>query len=361
MKFTPIKNTTLHGRNLQGDGYVLASRITLASQTAVFKIEKAGYSDFSFVFAFEGVGNHCRMDVLPSGNLILIHFIRDGIPIYLQHASVEIPADKSIRLHWDSDSIRVDLGFANIINILGEGCPSGHWGFAARDKAYNLPETTVRIAPLTKFQWICLGDGYSNNRWKNRHLFSWPELAFGTTGAHLNACVAAGNTRRALRILESIGHRMSGAVLLIAAGADDLIEGEPIGDYLNRLSLLVELAQSAGAEAIHLCAIPPSTRNNQGIMERNQGILELAGKNDVGFIDFHKTLSPAIPAVLVGGAYPGPEAQRMLAASVIEHLGMKTHLSPLRHIERKPLVHGIAARILSRVEKTIDSMLGKLP
>jgi hypothetical protein len=361
MKFTIIKNTKLQDGKLQGDGYALASRISINSECAVFEIKNTAHADYSFVFAFEGVGHHCRMEVLPSQNLILLYFIRDGIPIYLQHASLSIPPEQTITLYWEADSIRVHLGFTNIINILGEGLSSGHWGFATRDTPYKIPEVLVQFTPLTQFQWICLGDGYSNNRWKNRHLFSWPELAFGNGGTHLNACVAAGNTRRTLKVLEFIRHRVAGASVFIAAGADDLIESEPLEGFLSRLSTLVENTRCAGAKSIHLCAIPPSTRNNEEIIKRNHAIHELSQKNGIAFIDFHQCLSPAMPGILVGGGYPGPEAQRMIATLVLKQLGIQTTISPLIHVERKPKVHGLMTRALSRAQICIDSILGRLP
>ena len=361
MKYTTIKNTNLQDGKLQGDGFALAPRISLNSECAVFEIKNTANADYSFVFAFEGVGHHCRMEVLPSQDLILLYFIRDGISIYLQHASLSIPSEQTITLHWEADSIRVNLGFTNILNILGEGLSSGHWGFATRDTPYIIPEVLVKFTPLTQFQWICLGDGYSNNRWKNRHLFSWPELAFGNSGTHLNACVAAGNTRRTLEVLESIRHRVAGTSVLIAAGADDLIEGESLEDFLSRLSTLVDNTRYAGAKSIYLCAIPPSTHNNEEIIKRNNAVHELTQKNGTTFIDFHKTLSPAMPGILVGGGYPGPEAQRMIAALVVKQLGIQTTVSPIVHIERKPKVHGLLSRALSCAQRTIDSILGRLP
>jgi hypothetical protein len=361
MNLNPIKSATLNGRQLCGHGYALAPRIVLDGHTGVFRIPQIGPTGFAFVFAFGGVGHHYRMDVIPARNLVLLHFIRDGIPIYLQHASLALPAISSLTIHWDADSVRIDLDDANLINVLGEGRVSGHWGFAVQGAGYLMPETSAATTVLAKFRWLCLGDGYSNNRWRNRHFFSWPELAFGMAGTHLNACVAAGNTRRTLEVLDSIRHRADESTILIAAGADDLIEGESATDSLERLALLAGLARTAGAASIHFCAIPPRASNDEEVRRRNFAINELAQRMNAGFIDFHQALSSSAASLLIGGDYPGAAAQRILAAHVISYLGLLTGVAPLTHIDRAPLVGGTLARILARAARAVDTALGQLP
>jgi hypothetical protein len=357
----PIKLARFEKGRLVGHGYALADFEALAGSMLQFTFRIAASQSVSFVFGFQGVGQHYRCDIQPSSNLVILHWFRDGIPVYLQHASIRIELGKDVIIRWSLDAIRIFRDDVCFINVLAGGIPGGHWGFATGDQPLLPPAVEMKRLPSPHHRWVVLGDGYSNNRWKNRHFFSWPELAFGHRVDYLNACVAAGNTRRVLQVIESITHQLDGAVVLIAAGADDFIEGEPLEDSITRLTQVIDLTRRAGATSIHLCAIPPRARNNEEVRTRNQALKLLASTVANGFIDFHAALEKESSTLIINGDYPGAEAQLILARTVLCNLEITQDLAPLHHTPRPKTPPLIITRFLHCLSRKIDSILGRMP
>lgn len=360
-EFATIKNARLEGGLLSGTGYALADYESLGSEQLQFTLQLDRRAPVSFVFGFQGVGHHYRLDFHPATDLVIFHLIHDGIPVYLQHASIRIETGHEFTINWSIDAIRIFVDNTCFLNVTGAYIPGGRWGFAAEGKPERLPTVAMKRLPSPAYRQVVLGDGYSNNRWKNRHFFSWPELAFGHRGDYLNACVAAGNTRRVLDMINSIRDQLAGAEVLIAAGADDFIEGELIKDSLDRLKQVITAARTANARTIRLCAIPPRARNNEQVIERNRAIAALASASADGFIDFHSALGGETSNLIVNGDYPGAEAQQILARTVLSSLGIDTDLANIRHSPRPKAPPRLVTRFLHRLARKIDPILDRLP
>lgn len=361
MDYECLKKSQLNSGILSGYGYALAQHEELGDRQIKFVVSIRNHQRVIFIFGFRGVGQHYRCDIMPSQNLVIIRAIKDGIPVYLQHASLRLETDIDLRIVWDVHSIRILIGKTCFINILGEGIYSGRWGFGVNGDEYRLPEVKVFSEPSHPYRWVILGDGYSNNRWPNRHFFSWPELAFGHRGDYLNACVAAGNTRRVSEVIELIQNTFIGADVILAAGADDFIEGTSSGESMERIQIIVARLKILGARSINVCAIPPRACGDSEVIARNIALRGIAATESCGFIDFHGVLSENKQLLLVNGDYPGATAQAAMAVTVLNYLGLDSDLAPLFAVERIPRFRGFAARIARRVVTELESGLDRLP
>lgn len=223
----------------------------------------------------------------------------------------------------------------------------------------RLPVVTVKVNPAPCYEWIVLGDGYSNNRWKNRDFYSWPELAFGDKLPYLNACVAAGNTRRVLDIAHRIGAEFADSKVMLAVGADDFMEGEIIGDSISHITEIATLARSKGATGLHVCSILPKPKHHGELAAWNAAIAELVPLHFDSCIDFHKIIASSADELLVHGDYPGAEAQRAIATAVLRHFQLPDHLALLECPCLKPMLNGLPARIAIRLCGAIDQYLGR--
>lgn len=354
-----IKSAKLTDGILSGAGFALADYHSLDGHEIVYDIPTADLDSFIFLFGLRGVGNHYRIEWDASRNRIVLIRIRDGIYTYLQHAYLDLTKEPSLFIRWSQSSIRLFSGALCFINVLAEDLVDGRWGFAGRSQPMRLPEVTIKVNPAPLYQWIILGDGYSNNRWKNRDFYSWPELAFGDKRPYLNACVAAGNTRRVLEIAHQIGAEFTGSKVILAVGADDFMEGETLADAISRITEIATLAQSQGAAELHICSILPKPKHHSGLAAWNAAIAELSHPYFDSCIDFHKIIASASSELLVHGDYPGAEAQRAMAAAVLSHVNLPGHLAPLECPCHKPLLNGLPARIAIRLGGAIDQSLGR--
>jgi hypothetical protein len=243
--------------------------------------------------------------------------------------------------------------------VLADDLMEGRWGFAGRRQPLRLPEVTVEVHPAPHYAWIVLGDGYSNNRWSNRNFYSWPELAFGDKLTYLNACVAAGNSRRVLEIARQIGADFADSKVILAVGADDFMEGEPLADAIGRIRQIAALIRNHGAAEIHVCSILPKPKHQGGLAAWNAAIAEVAHLNFDSCIDFHQLIVSSADELLVHGDYPGAEAQRIMATAVLSHFRLPERLAPLACPAPKPLLNGLPARIATRIGGAIDQSLGR--
>jgi hypothetical protein len=170
------------------------------------------------------------------------------------------------------------------------------------------------------YKWICLGDGFSNNRWRNRHFISWPELIFGRTNGYLNACVAAANTRRVQSIAKTFGATLGGSKIIVATGTDDLLEGESCTNFEVRLRKLVELLKLQGADQVFLATLPPRASDRANCIYWSERIHHVAADTGSTIMDFHEWLAPHVKCAMIRGEYPGAEGQAILATHVAKVL-----------------------------------------
>jgi hypothetical protein len=278
---------------------------------------------FSFLFGFRGIGWHYRCDIQPRAGIIALYQVRDGLPLYLHHVCINLNEGSVISVIWHSRSIRVQLGGFTLFNVIVDGPPAGHWGFAAMDEPFSLPEFSHALEQPENYGWICLGDGFSNARWRNRHFLSWPEIVWGDGNTCLNACVAAGNSVRVLGAMRDLGSLPMGADVIVATGSDDLIEEENFADYTTRLGLIVAGLRQAGAAGIHLCTLPPRISALNCTRKWSDGIIEYACGENIPVLDFHSWILPEIAACMVRGEYPGAAAQQLIAVKTAERLGLE--------------------------------------
>jgi hypothetical protein len=361
MEYECLKKAHLSAGLLSGHGYALAPFEELAGGGLEFGFPIRGMDEIAFVIGFRGVGHHYRCDIIPKRNLVLLHLIKDGIPVYLQHASINLGKETAFRIRWTADALLLFGGDICFINILGEGIDSGRWGFAVNGGQVRLPDVAQTRKPRFQPRWVVLGDGYSNNRWPNRHFFSWPELTFGQRGDYLNACVAAGNTRRVLEVIEQISPIFAGCEVILAAGADDFIEGTSSDESIRRIRQILARLNALGTHRIHVCAIPPRARRDDEVTARNALLAPLALSEADGFIDFHGILSAGKAQLLVNGDYPGAQAQIMLAQGVLSNLGLSGELVQLESANRNPRLRGFAARAARRLLTRLEAGLDRLP
>jgi hypothetical protein len=359
LNYRCIKSAVLDSGRLSGSGYALGASEVLGTDEIRFIFPVNLPEKLSFVFGFRGAGNHYRCDFDALNHRLALSRIRDGIPVYLQHASVDLESMGQVEIRWCLSSIRLFCGDRCFLNLLAQEITDGHWGFATGGKSVSLPELTIQRGPAPDYRWIVLGDGYSNNRWKNRHFFSWPELAFGNKADYLNACVAAGNTLRVLEIVEQVGDRFRNSAVIVAAGADDFIEGVPGPETLDRLTAIVTRVRQLGAQTVHLCAIPPRARGGGPVAELNASVKKLSETMGASFIDFHSMLSAAKDDLIINGDYPGSAAQRIIATGVLQVLGLKQELSPLVEHASRPLFRGFAGRVALNLAAFLDRGLGR--
>jgi hypothetical protein len=357
-RYRYIKSQPVTDGILQGTGYALGGEESILGQEVRFSFSLAESSSFHFVFGFRGVGNHYRVTIDATMQRVVLNRLEDGMLIYLQHAYLDQCNMKDFEIRWNSKSIRLFNRGVCFLNVLSGSIEGGHWGFAGMRKPVKLPEVTVSHHPTPQYDWIILGDGYSNNRWKNRDFQSWPELAFGDKCLYLNACVAAGNTRRTLEIARSLGSAFQDAGVIVAAGSDDFMENEPHEDIVARLLEIDTLARAAGATSTHLCSLTPRGNGNQYITSLNAMLEKAAANHFDSVIDLHHILCGHFEKWIIDGDYPGAEAQREIARHVLLHLGMDDTLAPLSTFAPSPPLRGNCARAASKLVAMLTRGLG---
>ena len=295
---------------------------SLEHECLSYTLTLPGDDGFAFLFGFQGRGCNFRLDVRPKNRIAALYQRCDGILLYLHHVCLELRPGSEVTVLWQAGSIRVKLNGFCIINVIATGPTSGHRGFVPIGTAYEIPRVEVARIAATTFEWICLGDGFSNNRWPHRHFLSWPEILFGDRDACLNACVAAGNTHRVLDVIGSLGATLKDAKIIVASGTDDVIEGETFDACAARLETMVARLRAAGTGAIYLCTLPPRTSHKSACVTWSEGIRKLAATANVGVLDFHEWLSPQASTSMTGGDYPSASGQHVLAERIATTLDL---------------------------------------
>jgi len=318
-----IKGASLHAGIAGAGGFLLGPEDSVESCGASYALNLAHPTAFSFLFGFRGIGCHYRCDIQPRHGIIALYQMKDGIPLYLHHVSIVLPQEAEIRIIWHARSIRVTLQSYTLLNVIADGPPSGHWGFAAMGGPFPVPALTHSHVAAEKYEWVCLGDGFSNARWRNRHFLSWPEILWGDGDSCMNACVAAGNSSRVLEVVRDLDAVFENAQVIVATGSDDLIEGESFQDYSTRLDQIISALKQAGVAGIHLCALPPRNSDLENTRTWSGKIKEAAGGHAIPVLDFHDWILPELATCMVRGEYPGAAAQQLIARKIAAQLGLQ--------------------------------------
>lgn len=317
-----IKGASFHAGTAAGGGYLLGPEDSVEHGGASYALNLSHPTAFSFLFGFRGIGCHYRCDILPRHGMIALYQMMDGIPLYLHHVSTVVPQEAEICIVWHAGSIRVKLNAHTVLNVIADGPSSGHWGFAALEGPFKVPGLTRSPAAPEQYEWICLGDGFSNARWRNRHFLSWPEILWGDANSCLNACVAAGNSNRVLEVIRDLGDVLAGSKVIVATGSDDLIEGESFEDFSRRLDRIVSELSQAGVAGIYLCTLPPRNSDLENTRTWSEKIQQSANGHGVQVLDFHNWILPESATCMVRGEYPGASAQQLIARKIAAKLGL---------------------------------------
>lgn len=329
INYKAIRGSTYKNGILGQGGFILSEYIKANDKLLLFLIHPKSKTDFNFVFGFRGAGNYHRVEYNSKHHRFVINKIEDGITVYLQHAYLVLTQESVIKILIDDISIRIYENDTSFINLFHDNQIYGHWGFKGCKHPTQIPEVEFQIVDKAPIPWIILGDGYSNNRWKSRDFYSWPELTFGDKDNYLNACVAAGNTQRVLEIISKIGIQFKSSNVIIAAGADDIMELEDQVDIENRMLEIVQLLRSYDVNEIHFCTLVPKPRFSQQIDSLNAWIQSKLSSRCESIIDIYTVLAADPDTYLINNDIPGPSAQKKIAQCVIEKFYYGQNLSPL--------------------------------
>lgn len=324
-----IKGAILNGGNLGADGYVLYSQADATLNSIHFSLNNPNESSYSFVFGFRGVGNHFRLDYSSDLRRYVLTRILDGILVYLQHAYVGHGQGNEVEIAWNNHSIRLYSRGICFVNILTDGLAIGDWGFKSIGKASVIPFVRVESRDVENYQWVVIGDGYHNNRWKNRDFYSWPELAFGDKCNYLNACVAAGNTLRVIDVVEQISSFISGVSLIIAVGSDDLIEGHSVASIIGRLAAINSRVRELGAKHVYFSTLPAKPMLGDACARINEWIVDNFSKGPDKLLDFNAAISKLPDQGLIRNDHPNPVAHQIIAELTLNQLGLHGHTADL--------------------------------
>jgi len=228
------------------------------------------------------------------------------------------------------------------MNVLHDGKAEGEWGFSVpRGRTLALPRVEIVQQPVPPLDWVVLGDGFSNNRWPNRHFVSWPELLFGPDVSYLNACVAAANSRRVLQVAQRLVSRMRDTRVIVAMGTDDLIEGGETESFLRNLDNLVALLENAGVRRIWILNLPPVRSQMNAIPDWNETLKRRLCDTRITLVDTHSLLT----TFMIHGEYPSVDGQWLIAQHLATLLGGLNPHTPDIIIPQEGLLAKAAMRL----------------
>jgi len=315
---------------------------------------------FSFLFGLLGLGYHYRLDIRPSDSVLALYHIRDGIPLFLHHFSTPLRPRTRISIDTFHSQVRIGLNGFQVMHAQIDSTLDPRIGFAPLSPAgFRLPDCVRTPLCLPMLAWLCLGDGFSNARWRNRHFLSWPELVFGQREDWFNGCVAAGNSRRIIQLAWDFAPLCRNSSVLIATGSDDLIEGESYENFENRLFTTVQALRSTGVKSIHVATLPPRMSAMEETGEWSQRIVSFTDHHQLKLLDFHSWLKPHMH-LMVRGEYPGAGAQKLLAAKVAECLSLDLPDSAPEHVNPAHPT-GLGSRLLHNLQHQLDTRLADFP
>lgn len=359
-RYRTIKSARIEGNILRGSGYALSDNSSVKEGGLKFVFQAAVNPRLIFTFGMLGIGNCYRLEIRRDENLFVLYRVRDGMEVYQQHTYLAIRRDFELTVCWGAYSIRLFDGDRCFLNVMNDGLLTGYWGFAGLHQDFIIPEVNViREAPSNP-EWIILGDGYSNNRWKNRHFLSWPELAFGDKADYLNACVAAGNSRRVLQIIEELSESIKGSRIILAAGADDILEQEPPELTKSNFLAMVAALKAHGAAEIHIATLLPKPNYAPAVEKLNHWIRETLAAKCTSVIDFHACLPHPVESYLVDGDFPGKNAQGIMALYTLQRAYPDTSVAKFDSRLPVRFLRGPLARVALRINSFITKGLGIL-
>jgi hypothetical protein len=265
-----------------------------------------------FVFGFCGVGMHYRLGIDFKRNWVSLFLQRDGSPVYLHHMKVDLPPNASLVLSWRAPFIRVFVNDRCCMQVCDAAIDQGAWGFHAVTRVpVQLPEVDVQTQALEPAGVMVFGDGFSNPRWSNKNYHAWPDLLWGHRNDYYNACVAACNSQRLVRLLDRIDvAQFQPAEIWIAAGNDDLIEKTSMETCLDNLKKVFE--RLSGESSLKVMSVWPGCDTEMVERQFNRELKQLVGSYPgVNFYDIYDFLRG------LGSDVSGPVAQVRIARHLI--------------------------------------------
>lgn len=356
----PIKGATVKDGLAGGRGYLLGPDGEGPAGPVRHLLTLADGHPFSFLFGLLGLGYHYRLDIRPSDSVLALYHVRDGIPVFLHHFSTPLSPGTRISIDTFHSQARIGLNGFQVMHAQIDSTLDARIGFAPLSPAgFRLPDCARTPLCLPMLAWLCLGDGFSNARWRNRHFLSWPELVFGQREDWFNGCVAAGNSRRIIQLAWDFAPLCRNSSVLLATGSDDLIEGESYDDFENRLFTTVQALRSTGVQSIHVATLPPRVSAMEETEDWSKRIAIFADRHQLKLLDFHSWLKPHMH-LMVRGEYPGSGAQKLLAAKVAERLALPLPEPPPEHVAPIPSA-GLRHRFLRKLHHQLDMQFADFP
>jgi len=353
-----IKGASERHGYIFGPGYALLGHQNANRHQVTYRLPLPDQQVCYFVFGFQGVGSHFLVELCAQQGLIALYHVKDGIPVYLNHVLVRLPARAIIDILQDTDFLSISSSGYGLLNVLHDGNAEGEWGFSVpRGHRLSLPRVEIVHQQVPPLAWIVLGDGFSNNRWRNRHFVSWPELLFGPKVSYLNACVAAANSRRVLQVAQRLVPRMRNTQVIVAMGTDDLIEGAGAEHFLRNLDNLVALLHKAGVRHVWIINLPPVRSQMAAIMEWNEILRRRLYDTNITLVDTHSLLMQDKSSCMAEGEYPDASGQWLIARHLAPLLG---GLNP----QRSPIItprEGLLAQAAMRLSSLFARVGSRTP
>lgn len=357
-----IKGARHHRGQILGPGYVLLGTEDANDGQVIYRLPLLDHSTGQFVFGFQGVGSHFLAKVCQRHGLIAVYCIQDGIPVYLNHVLVRLPENSILEILHDVDFISITCSGYALINVLHDGNAAGDWGFAvAKRSRLSLPRVEIAHRSRSDSEWIVLGDGFSNNRWSNRHFVSWPELLFGTNVSYLNACVAAANSGRVLAVSRKLAPRMRNANVIVSMGTDDLIEGHGLGPLLHNAERLVNLLAEAGTRNVWMTNLPPVNFLEPQLSEWNEALSQHMCKFPVTLVDIHSLLMRNQNSYMAQGNYPSSDGQWLIAQHFATLIGGLHPQRPDIILPKRSLMSKVAMHLSSLFARASSDTISFTP
>jgi hypothetical protein len=363
MKYTPemfraIKGSKITNGLISGTGFLIGTDEENSTLNTHFEVITEECYGFAFLFGFCGLGHHYRLDIRPSSSVISLYQIRDGIPLYLHHVSVKLIPGMCIGVDIWYEFLRISLDKFQIISVLIDPVETSRIGITSLDaNPYPFPTISKKESQGLPIQWLCLGDGFSNARWRNRSFVSWPEIVLGKRADFFNACVAAANSRRVSNLLQTLTKHVENCNILLATGSDDLIEGEPVEDFLERLHTIVSTLRMYNAKEIFIATLPPRRSAMNETAHWSNLVRLLCQDTHCQCLDFNLWLADHMDTMIYG-EYPGYAAQRILAVNTARFMGLgKPDEIPLETLNDTRTKN----KIILRAKRWLDQQAADFP
>ena len=283
-----IKGARIEGDRALGGGFLIQQKPDDLPFPRRHRLDLAGPEPFAFLFGLSGLGYHFRLDVRPQDSILALYQICDGIPLFIHHFATPIRPDATITIDLFHSQIRVGINGFQVMHAIGDPHFDPRIGFSPLTPAgFILPVHITTPLLLPALEWLCLGDGFSNARWRNRSFLSWPERVFGRREDWFNGCVAAGNSRRIMQLAWDFAPLCHDSSVLLAVGSDDQIEGESYADFEDRLAAIIERLRSSRLKSIYLATLPPRASAMDATRDWSARMRDFAGYNKINVLDFH--------------------------------------------------------------------------